>query len=63
MKAYGIVDSGQSQKDGIGAMSDARWQSFFTVMAGEGLYPKTMDYRQAYTLRFVNRRVGMELKK
>ena len=63
MKDHGIVDSGESQKDGIGAMSDARWQSFFDVMAGEGLYPKTMDYRQAYTLRFVNRHVGMELKK
>jgi len=63
MKEYGIVDSGDSQKDGIGAMSDSRWQSFFEVMAGEGLYPKDMDYRKAYTLRFVNRRVGMELKK
>ena len=63
MKEYGIVDSGDLQKDGIGAMSDARWQSFFDVMAGEGLYPKGMDYRKAYTLRFVNRRVGMELKK
>ena len=46
--------------DGIGAMSDARWQSFFTVMADEGLYPKDLDYHKAYTLRFVNRRVGME---
>jgi NitT/TauT family transport system substrate-binding protein len=63
LKDHGIVDSGESKNDGIGAMSDARWQSFFDVMAGEGLYPKTMDYRQAYTLRFVNRRVGMELKK
>jgi NitT/TauT family transport system substrate-binding protein len=63
MKQYGIVDSGDSQKEGIGAMSDARWQSFFEVMAGEGLYPKDMDYRKAYTLRFVNRRVGMELMK
>jgi NitT/TauT family transport system substrate-binding protein len=60
MRQYGIVDSGDAKASGIGAMSDARWQSFFTVMAGEGLYPKDMKYQTAYTLRFVNRRVGME---
>ncbi|HXQ51126.1 MAG TPA: ABC transporter substrate-binding protein [Stellaceae bacterium] len=63
MKEYGVVDSGASLKDGIGAMSEERWKSFFDVMVGQGLYPKDMDYRQAYTLRFVNRAVGMELKK
>jgi len=60
MKQYGIVDSGDAKASGIGAMSDARWQSFFTVMAGEGLYPKDLKVQAAYTLRFVNRRVGME---
>jgi len=63
LKQYGIVDSGEAEKNGIGAMSDARWQDFFTVMAEQGLYPKTLDYRQAYTLRFVGKRVGMTLKK
>ncbi len=63
MRDHGIVDSGAARGDGIGAMSDARWQAFFALMAGEGLYPPTLDYRTAYTLRFVNRRVGMELKK
>src|SRR5262249_45218571 len=29
IKAYGIVDSGDSTSDGIGAMKDARWQEFF----------------------------------
>jgi len=59
MKAQGIVDSGDSKQLGIGAMSDARWQDFFTVMAGEGLYPKDLDWKKGYTLRFVNQRVGM----
>jgi NitT/TauT family transport system substrate-binding protein len=63
MKEYGVVDSGDSEKDGIGAMTAARWENFFEVMAGEGLYPKTLKYQAAYTLRFVNHRVGMELKK
>lgn len=62
MKANGIVNSGNSLTQGIGAMSDARWQSFFAVMAAEGLYPKDMDWKRAYTLRFVNRRIGMAPK-
>ena len=53
MKEYGIVDGGDAKSAGIGTMSDARWQSFFSVMADEGLYPKDMNYHEAYTLRFV----------
>jgi NitT/TauT family transport system substrate-binding protein len=63
LRQYGIVDSGEAEKNGIGAMSDARWRDFFKVMAKQGLYPETLDYRQAYTLRFVDKRVGMNLKK
>ncbi|HXP29731.1 MAG TPA: ABC transporter substrate-binding protein [Stellaceae bacterium] len=63
MKRHGIVDSGDALDQGVGAMTEARWQSFFTLMSGEGLYPKTLDWRAAYTLRFVDRRVGMALKK
>ncbi|HVA13408.1 MAG TPA: ABC transporter substrate-binding protein [Stellaceae bacterium] len=62
MKARGIVDSGDSLQEGIGAMSDARWRDFFAVMSAEGLYPKTLDVKQAYSLRFVDRRVGMASK-
>jgi NitT/TauT family transport system substrate-binding protein len=62
MKAQGVVDSGDSKKRGIGTMSDARWQDFFQVMSGEGLYPKDMDWKKGYTLRFVNQRVGMASK-
>ena len=46
MKANGIVDSG----DGIGAMTDARWAQFFQVASQQGVYPKTLDYKAAYTL-------------
>jgi NitT/TauT family transport system substrate-binding protein len=63
MKEYGIVDSGDSSQHGIGAMTDARWQSFFDVMSSQGLYPKDMPYQTAYTTRFVNRGDGMEFKK
>jgi NitT/TauT family transport system substrate-binding protein len=60
IKQYGIVDSGDARTHGIGAMSDARWQDFYKVMAEQGLYPKDMDYGKAYTLQFVNKRLGAD---
>jgi NitT/TauT family transport system substrate-binding protein len=63
IRQYGIVDSGDTEKNGIGAMSEARWQDFYKVMAAERVYPPDMDYRKGYVLDFVNKRVGMELKK
>ncbi len=62
IKQYGIVDSGDALKDGIGAMSDARWRDFHQVMSAQGLYPRDLDVAKAYTLRFVNKRVGMPAK-
>jgi len=59
MKANGIVDSGDSKTQGIGAMTEARWHDFFEIMAQQGLYPKTLDWKKAYTTRFVDQRVGM----
>jgi NitT/TauT family transport system substrate-binding protein len=51
MNAYHLAET----KDGaLGTMTDARWQIFFNTMASEGLYPKTLDYRKAYDLRFVS---------
>jgi NitT/TauT family transport system substrate-binding protein len=63
IKERGIVDSGDTETGGIGAMIDARWHDFFNVMAGQGLYSKDLDYKRAYTTQFVNKRVGMALKK
>ena len=53
MNEYGIVQSGRAMKDGIGAMSDARWAGFFKTMSAQGLYPKGMDWRTAYTTDFL----------
>jgi NitT/TauT family transport system substrate-binding protein len=60
IKEYGVVDSGDAKKDGIGAMSEARWRDFFDTMAKAGLYPADLDFRAAYSLQFVNKRVGMQ---
>jgi NitT/TauT family transport system substrate-binding protein len=62
MKAYGIVDSGDSLKTGIGTMTEARWQDFLDVMATSGLYAKTLDVKKAFTTQFVNNGYGMEAK-
>ena len=54
MRERGLVDGGDAAEHGIGAMTDARWSSFFATMAQAGVYPKDLDYRAAYTLRFVD---------
>jgi NitT/TauT family transport system substrate-binding protein len=59
LKKYGVVDSGDAKSNGIGAMNEARWRDFFETMAKAGLYPPEMDVRQAFTVQFVNKRVGM----
>ena len=62
MKEYGIVDSGDTLKDGVGAMSDARMASFFDKMVKAGVVRGDVDYRKGYTLRFVNKGVGLNLR-
>jgi NitT/TauT family transport system substrate-binding protein len=63
LKQYGIVDSGDAATLGIGAMTDARMKDFFDKMVKSGLFKADLDYRKAYTLRFVNKGVGLDLKK
>ena len=60
MKRHGIVVSGDALTLGIGAMTDARWKDFFDTMSGAGVFPPTLEYRRAYTLQFVNKKVGMK---
>src|SRR6266478_395947 len=60
---YGIVDSGDAVELGVGAMTDARVASFFDKMVRAGVVKSNLDYRKSYTLRFVNRKVGVELRR
>jgi len=62
MKEYGIVDSGNTLRDGIGAMTDERMASFFDKMSRAGVVKRDIDYRKAYTLRFINKGVGTDLR-
>lgn len=62
LKEYGIVDSGDALKYGIGAMTDERIKDFFDEMVKVGIVKADTDYRKAYTLKFVNKGVGLDLK-
>jgi NitT/TauT family transport system substrate-binding protein len=62
MKEYGIVDSGDTLRNGIGAMTDERAASFFDKMVRAGVVRPDIDFRKAYTLRFVNKGVGLDLR-
>ena len=55
MRSYGVVDSGDAARLGPGAMTDQRWNAFFTAASSEGVYPKSLDWRRAYDLQFIRR--------
>ena len=62
MKKYGSWTPATAEKLGIGAMTDARWKDFLTDHGGGGLYTPDLDLKRAYTLQFVNKKHGMQLK-
>ncbi len=63
MKKYGIVDSGDTLKLGAGAMTDARAKNFFDEMVRAGVVKSGLDYRKAYTLQFIDKKVGLDLRR
>jgi NitT/TauT family transport system substrate-binding protein len=62
MKEFGIVDSGDARTLGIGAMTDARIKDFFDKMVRAGVVKPNIDYRRSYTLQFVNKGIGVDLR-
>jgi len=59
MNERGIVLSGDAERLGVGAMTDERWEAFYTAMRDAEVMPPGLDVKRAYSLRFVNRRVGL----
>jgi NitT/TauT family transport system substrate-binding protein len=59
MNEQGIVMSGDATRLGVGAMTHERWQSFYENTRDVGINPPTLDFRKAYSLDFVNKRVGL----
>jgi NitT/TauT family transport system substrate-binding protein len=62
LKKYGIVDSGDALTLGVGAMTDARMKEFFDEMVRARVTKSELDYRKGYTLQFVNKKVGLDLR-
>ena len=63
MKEFGIVDSGDTETKGIGAMTDERIAGFYDKMVKAKVIPEGIDISKSYTLDFVNKGVGLDLKK
>ena len=63
MKERGILDSGDALTMGIGAMTEARWQAFYASQVAIGVHKPGIDISKAYSTKFVNKRVGIELRK
>ncbi len=62
LKEYGVVDSGDTLKLGIGAITDARVKDFFEQMVKAGVVKPDVDYKKAYTTQFVDKGVGVDLR-
>ena len=54
IRERGMLASPDTEKQGLGAMSAARWQSFFKTMSENRVYPATLDWQNAFTTDFTN---------
>ena len=53
LKEYKLVDGGDAATQGIGVMTDARWQKTRDFMVETGLLKAGTNWKQAYTTQFV----------
>jgi NitT/TauT family transport system substrate-binding protein len=63
MKDTGLLTSGDAETKGIGCMTDERYKSFFDLVTKIKLEPADLDYKKAYTTKFVCKGVGLDLVK
>ncbi|HAT08554.1 MAG TPA: nitrate ABC transporter substrate-binding protein [Rhodobiaceae bacterium] len=54
IRQRGMLASPDTAKNGLGAMSAARWQSFFKIMSENGVYPTKLNWQNAFTTDFTN---------
>jgi NitT/TauT family transport system substrate-binding protein len=63
LKEFGIVDSGDALKNGIGAMAPERIEDLYSILAAADIYPKNLDWQKGFDFSFVNKRFAMEMRK
>jgi NitT/TauT family transport system substrate-binding protein len=57
LQEYQIITSGEAANQGIGAMADLRWKTLFDDLVKVGVLKANTNYKEAYTLKFVNKGV------
>ncbi len=60
IRRRGMVISNNSDGDGLGDMRSERWQAFFETMSTNGVYPATLNWRDAFTTKFIKTDGGAE---
>ncbi len=63
LKKFGIVDSGDSETLGIGAMSAERIKRFYDDMVKAGVVDAGIDVTKVYDLSYINKGLGVDVKK
>jgi NitT/TauT family transport system substrate-binding protein len=63
LKAAHIVIAGEAETQGIGCMTEARYQSFYDSMVKAGVLDAGLDVSKAFTNRFVCKGVGLDVYK
>ncbi|MCH1568168.1 MAG: ABC transporter substrate-binding protein [Alphaproteobacteria bacterium] len=53
IRRRGMLVSPDTEANGAGAMSAARWKSFFTTMSENGVYPADLNWQNAFTTKFI----------
>ncbi|ODN71958.1 NMT1/THI5 like protein [Methylobrevis pamukkalensis] len=63
MKEWGIVESGSTEKGGIGCFTAETVKAFYDKMTAAAVVKADLDLSKVYDTSFVCKGVGMELKK
>jgi NitT/TauT family transport system substrate-binding protein len=62
MKEFGLVESDIALEKGIGCMDEAVIVDFYDKMVNAGVVKAGLDLSKGYTLEYVCRGLGMDLK-
>ena len=55
IREYNMISSEASLRDDIGQMSEEKWKNFFNIMSENGVYDKELEWRDAFTLDFIEK--------
>ncbi len=59
LRDRGMVLGGDAAQLGVGAMTNARWKTFFDLMKENKVYEDEVDHTKAFTTKFVNKGRGV----